>query len=148
MVQSLIEQNFDAYTRRARLSPALIVVLPVASVALMLFPNKLTLLGILVSLLVGFGGAALLAQVGRDMGKQKEQSLFAIWEGGKPTTRILRHSTAPNVKVLALRHSKLQTLLPNLHLPTAAEEIVSADQADETYEACATFLHNKRKCTR
>ncbi len=145
MVQSLIEQNFDAYTRRARLSPALIVVLPVASVALMLFPNKLTLLGILVSLLVGFGGAALLAQVGRDMGKQKEQSLFAIWEGGKPTTRMLRHSTTSNAKVLALRHSKLQTLLPSLHLPTAAEEIASADQADETYEACATFLRNKTR---
>ncbi len=100
MIQNLIEQNFDVYTRRACLSSALIIVLPVASVVLMLFPNKLTFLGILVSLIVSFGGAALLAQVARDMGKQKEPKLFAIWDGGKPTTRMLRHSTAPNAKIL------------------------------------------------
>lgn len=144
MVQSLIEQNFDAYTRQARLRPALIVVLPVALVAVMFFPGDLTLLGVLVSLLVGCGGTALLAQVGRDMGKQKEESLFKGWKG-KPTTRMLRHCNAPNASILAMRHHKLQTLLPNLRLPTAVEEVASPEKADEIYEACAAFLRNKTR---
>ncbi|MBD2463386.1 hypothetical protein H6G89_20345 [Oscillatoria sp. FACHB-1407] len=144
MVQGLIEQNFDTYTRRARLGPALIVVLPVALVVVMFFPSELTLLGILVSVLVGCGGAALLAQIGRDMGKQKEESLFELWNG-KPTTRSLRHRDVVNASLLAMRHNKLQTLLPNLRLPTAAEEIASPDKADEVYEACATFLRNKTR---
>lgn len=144
MVQSLIDQNFDTYTRRARLSPALIIVLPIALVVVMFFPSELTLLGILVSLLVGCGGATLLAQIGRDTGKQKEASLFSQW-AGKPTTRILRHRHTTNASMLAMRHSKLQALLPTLQLPTATAEAAAPDQADEIYEACTTFLRNKTR---
>lgn len=145
VLQSWFEHNLDTYTRRARLSPALIVVLPLALAALMFFPNEFTLLGVLVSVLVCCGGTALLAQVGRDMGKTKEERLFANWDGGKPTTRMLRHGTAPNKTILMQRHSKLQELLSNLQLPSASEEAASPGSADEIYEACATFLRGKTR---
>ena len=145
MVQSWFEHNLDTYTRRARLSSALVVVLPLTLSTLIFFPNELTLLGVIVSLLVCCGGTALLAQVGRDMGKGKEENLFTSWDGGKPTTRILRYSTAPNLMVLAQRHQKLQELLPNLPIPTEADEAANPKKANEAYEACVAFLRGKTR---
>jgi len=145
MVQKWFEHNLDTYTRRARLSAALVVVLPLALSTLMFFPNEFTLLGVIVSLLVCCGGTALLAQVGRDMGKGKEENLFTSWDGGKPTTRILRHRTAPNLMVLAQRHKKLQELLPDLSIPTEADEAANPKKADEAYEVCIALLRGKTR---
>jgi len=145
MTQSWFENNLDTYTQRARLRPALIVVLPLVLVVLTFFPNEFTSLGIVVSVLGCCGGIALLAHFGRDMGKKKEEPLFASWNGGKPTTRMLRHSTAPNPILLVERHSKLQTLLLNQKLPTASEEAASPASADKIYEACTNLLIQKTR---
>jgi len=144
MVQSLFEQNLDVYTRRARLGPALIAILPVVLTVLAFFPNEFTLLGMLVSILVCCSGTALLAQIGRDMGKQKEEKLFGLWKG-KPTTQLLRYSNTKNTKVLAQRHSKLQSLLPSLQMPTAQEEASNPEHVDEIYEAWAAHLRTKTR---
>jgi hypothetical protein len=144
MLQSFFEQNLDIYTRRSRLSPALITALPITLTALMFFPNEYALLGVFVSLLVYCGVTVLLAQVGRDMGKQKEEALFESW-GGKPTTRLLRHRQTSNLLVLTQQHRKLQAMLPNLSLPTALEESDSLSWADKTYEACAAYLRNQTR---
>lgn len=140
MIHGWIEQNLDTYTRRARLKPALVVIFPFVLSVLMFFPTELTLLGIVVSLALFCGGTAVLAQIGRDLGKQKEPELFAMWEGGKPTTRMLRHSTATNRIILERQHRKLQTLLPDLNIPSALEEANNPEIADEIYDACTSFL--------
>jgi hypothetical protein len=145
MVQNWIESNFDAYTIRARLRPALIVILPVALAVLIFFPNDLTNLGLLVSLIVAFGGTYLLSQIGRNMGKSKEDLLFAQWEGGKPTTRILRHSTSTNLVILEQRHNKLKKLFPSLKIPNISEESKLPEKADQIYDACVKLLIGKTR---
>ena len=84
MVKNFFDQSFDVYTRRARLSPALITILPIALTVILFFPSEAALLGLLASLLVCGGGTALLAQLGRDSGRRKEAQLFDSWDG-KPT---------------------------------------------------------------
>lgn len=145
MIYTWIEQNLDTYTRRARLKPALIVIFPFVLSVLFFFPNELTLLSILVSLGLFCGGTAVLAQTGRDLGKQKEPDLFSTWEGGKPTTCLLRHRTATNKIMLERQHRKLQSLLPDLKIPSASEEADAPELADETYEACVAFLRSSTR---
>src|SRR3989442_4065228 len=94
--------TFDAYTLRARILPTLIVGLPIGLAALAWFPKSASWWGPISGLVVGAGGVALLAQVGRDWGKRKQPRLFESW-GGEPTTRLLRHRDAPNAVLLQRR---------------------------------------------
>jgi hypothetical protein len=144
MVQNFFDQSFDVYTRRARLSPALITILPIALTVILFFPSELTLLGLLASLLVCGGGTALLAQLGRDSGRRKEAQLFARWDG-KPTTRFLRHRNAQNSMILARRHRQLQDLLPDIRIPNTAAENADPIAADEIYDFCVKYLRDNTR---
>ena len=81
----------------------------------------------------------LVSQLGRDLGRKKEKSLFAAW-GGKPTTRMLRHRDADNQVTLQRRHQRLKKLLPEITLPSPQEEHDNPGAADDVYETCSTFL--------
>ncbi len=136
--------SFDTYTLRARLLPTLIVGLPVGLAALAWFPKSETWWGPISGLVVGAGGVALLAQLGRDWGKRKQPRLFASW-GGEPTTRLLRHRDAPNTVLLERRHRKLKALLPDQQIPTREQELADPQQADVVYQACAALLKEKTR---
>jgi len=126
---------FDSYTYKARFQPALLATLPLGLATLSWFPNSTSTLGMFWGLVVWSGGAALLAQIGRDFGKMKEPNLFEKW-GGKPTTWLLRHRNAPNRVLLTVRHSKLQALFQNVKIPDASAEEKDPSKADEVYENC------------
>ena len=134
----------DPYVRRARLQPALLVALPGALAVLAWFPTDAAAAATVWSLIAWTGGTALLAQVARDRGKAKEPDLFAQWSG-KPTTRLLRHRDTTNPVLLQRRHEKLQALLPDLAMPSAAEETMDTDKADAVYDACTAFLLEKTR---
>lgn len=136
--------SLDAYDRKARLQPALVVALPLIFSGLAWFPEGIISWGTLGSVLAYGGGAALLVQFGRDMGKKREPWLFETW-GGKPTTKLLRHRGAANQALLAQRHEKLDELIPGIDLPTAEEEAENPKQADDVYEACTSFLRERTR---
>src|SRR5690348_9817710 len=81
---------FDTYTRRARFEPALVVILPLGLAAIAWFPDGIPGWKILSALIITFGGAALMSQLARDLGKRKEPALWKSW-GGPPTSQLLRH---------------------------------------------------------
>lgn len=135
-----MSRYFDRYTVVARIQPALLVALPLALLTLAWVPGGVLGTGPLWGFIVAGGGTALLAQLGRDLGRQKEPKLFKGW-GGAPATRKLRHREPENNKdILARHHSKLQELLPNQHIPTDEEELAEPDEADKKYEAVVAFL--------
>ena len=134
----------DPYVRRARLQPALIVALPLALAVLTWFPDVSVTVGTVWSLVAWCGGTTLIAQVARDAGKGKEPGLYALW-GGKPTTRLLQHVKSANRVLLGRRHDKLRALLPEVHIPTAEEEVADPARAVETYEACVQFLRDNTR---
>jgi len=125
--------------RRARFQPAVIVALPLGLATLAISPNGIAGWGAVWSLFVFCGGTALMVQIARDLGKGKEPWLYKRW-GGKPTTRLLRHRNTSNKVILSRRHQKLQTLLPGIQIPTAAEEEADPNGADEIYDACTAHL--------
>jgi len=134
----------NAYVRRARLEPALIVALPLGLATLAWSPGGVFGWGLVWSLFVFCGGTALAAQVARDSGKRKEPVLFQMW-GGKPTTRLLRHRDAPNKIVLLRRHQKLQSLMSGIQIPTEKQEEINPRAADEVYDACSAYLLEKTR---
>ena len=122
----------DTYTFRARIQPALVVVLP---------------LGFLMFALLGAaGGTAVVAQVGRERGRKKEPNLWKSW-GGPPTTRLLRHRRQEGDDALApgLRRQVEEWI--GYPLPTEQEEEANPSWADTKYEEAVTSLREATRDT-
>lgn len=134
----------DAYTRRARLTPALIVVLPLGLAVIAVSSDGLKAWTALWSVFVWAGGTALMAQLARDRGKRKEPELFQSW-GGKPTTQLLRYRGCENSILVTRRHGALQKAIPDLHLPSEAEERVDPSASDHAYDTCVKWLLEKTR---
>ncbi|KKM67591.1 hypothetical protein LCGC14_1469610 [marine sediment metagenome] len=132
--------KFDGYTVQARLKPSLLVWLPVALAIVAWWPEKFVGWGFLVGISATCGLTLLLAEVGRDQGKQKEKMLFERW-GGKPTTQLLRHrDDRIDANTKARYHQKLETLVPGVTLPTRQEEDADREAADAAYSSCVRYL--------
>jgi hypothetical protein len=135
-----MEIKLNTYTTKARLLPALIVVLPLSISIFSINPEGILGWNILWSLLVYSGVTILISEFGRDMGKTKESKLHKLW-GGKRSLQLLRHSNNPNSTLLKIRHKKLEKLI-NLNLPSIEEEQNNPNSADEAYEICIRYLCN------
>lgn len=131
--------GMDQYDRRARLMPALLVILPATLAVVALAPDAVLGWGGGIALIVQAGGSFLLAQFVGDIGKRKEPKLFESF-GGRPTERLLSHQHAPNKVILADRHKKLGKLFPKIKIPTAADEQRDPEGALEIYTACCDKL--------
>jgi len=91
--------------------------------------------------------SALLSQLGRDVGKRNEPALFARW-GGAPTTVMLRHRSdltrvrSVRMNSQAVQHARalIGDLVPDLPLPTAAQEQTDPAAADARYAAVVAAL--------
>ncbi len=134
---------FDRYVFQARLMPTLTVAFPVAVLAAVVVPvDELGLKAL--SGLVTMVLMTLLAQIGRDAGREKEPGLFRAW-GGKPSTRKLRHRDSDlNQLTLAKLHERLAGAT-GAPAPTPKEEAADPEAADVVYEAYGDHL---REATR
>jgi len=135
----------DHYTFQARLLPALIVVLPLGLVVVVFQPSQSAAINFLAGALVSFGLTALLSQLGRDLGKRKEADFFTK-TGGKPSTLMLSfRSSTLDRETLARCHAKLQSMVPNLRMPTQEEESKNTTDAFVKYDSCVSFLREKTR---
>lgn len=140
----VVSDLLDPYSRRARLQPALLAILPLGLALLAWYPTEAKTLGLVWAIVVSAGGTALLAQIARERGKRLEQRLFDSW-GGKPSTVLLRHLGCRNKAILAQRHTKLRKLFPDLSIPSVDEETAHPTHADHVYEACVNGLLEKTR---
>jgi hypothetical protein len=144
MAKLTIFEVKDVYNRRARLQPAFIVALPLGLTILAWSPDGLKGWTVLWTLFVWAGGTALLTHLARDLGKRKEPSLFQEW-GGKPSTRMLRYADCENEVLVARRHDSLQKALPDLRIPTKAEELSDPKRSDDIYDVSVKWLLEKTR---
>jgi len=137
--------KFDYYTLVARLLPTYLVILPLVLLCFILFPDIQNFYGILAGIFVPFGVTVLLAQIGRDAGKQKESWLFSSW-GGIPTNNMLSniHSTIDK-NSLKRYHQKLEKLIPGLEIPTEDEERGNPDKALQIFQSCTKYLRENTR---
>lgn len=129
----------DPYSMRARLQPALFALLPPLVVVFVLFPTAWEPVKVGGAILAAVGGALFLSQFVRDLGRQREPSLFSAW-GGKPSLAMLRHRDHRLPPVVKLRYHAALSALMGSPMPTAADEAASPTLADECYEAASRWL--------
>ena len=97
-------------------------------------------------LLGAAGGTAVVAQVGRELGRRKEPNLWNSW-GGPPTTRLLRHRCLPGDSTLSpgLRQQVEEWI--GYPLPTQEKEEACPEWADTKYEKAVTSLREATRDT-
>lgn len=136
-----IEAPFDTYSTRARLVPALLVLLPPLTALALLTPGVYkSLTSVLTSFGATVAGLMFLAHIVRERGRKIQSSLFRQW-GGAPTTSWLRHGDSridPNTK--ERYHRFLEGHVANLKLPTVEEERADPAKADAAYESATNWL--------
>jgi hypothetical protein len=130
----------DRYERKARLYPALLLVMPVAVVTGCGLGASLSRVEAAAGLVVSCGGLLLLAQVARDAGKRKERTLFDKW-GGTPSASIFRHVDVRVDRITKGRyHKRMSGLVKNAKAPSAENEAADPIAADEVYTSWSTYL--------
>lgn len=145
---SVMDWVTDPYNRRARLQPALFVMLPILLVGLLLYPEMETRAATFLTMLAYFGGSVLLTQLGRERGKKIEPVLFDMW-GGKPSVALIRHGdTRLNSLTKSRHHQFLQKNVPHFKLPSKDQEEQSPSAADEVYQAATDWLLSKTRDTK
>lgn len=135
---------FDEYTFRARIVPALtVIVIPVIGFLCWFpafSPTQLALAALLPIVLT-----AIFSQLGRDQGKALEPELFEKW-GGQPSVQLLRYRDGRLPKdTLARYRSKLQTINSNIQWPTELEEMADPNEADRRYHSICLFLRESTR---
>lgn len=131
----------DTYNIRARVAPCVIVFLPLVLAVISWWPGEAKWPGVLAGMGVSLALGTLLSQLGRDLGKEKQQALFEQW-GGVPTTQLLSHrSSSLNPNTLRRYHDALRQLRPDLRIPRSKEEeLADVQAADSSYTSCVDSL--------
>ena len=130
----------DQYDRKARLRPALLCGLPLATLIVLLIPKLGAILGSIGVVVVYCGGSILLVQIGRDLGKALEERLYQLW-GGEPSVAMLRHTDSRLPKPTKDRYrSFLSLAVPGLTLASVQEEEAHPEQADVGYDSANRWL--------
>ncbi len=129
----------DAYTFRARVQPAFMVVLPLGIFLFALLPELPLFVSAFVGLLGAAGGTAVMAQVGRELGRRKEPDLWEGWDG-PPTTRLLRHRrTSGDIELGSGLREQFERWIEH-SLPTEREEETCPEWSDVQYEEAIRAL--------
>lgn len=139
--------EFNTYSLKARVYPSVIVLLPCFILAIVYVTNVELYYHYFTSFACLGVFSFVLAQIGRDNGKKKENGLFKHW-GGKPTSMILRHSNDHlDVHTKKRFHTKLEQTIPDIKIPTHEEEMENLQAADVIYDSCTKFLISKTRDT-
>src|SRR4051794_12470501 len=101
----------DTYSRRARLLPVALVILPPVMAAATWVPLR-TFAPIATLLLSGFGFGVLLAELSRDLGKRRERDLWASWNGSPTVRRLRLREVATNAAARYRWRSRIAILAP------------------------------------
>jgi len=125
----------DPYSRRARLLPAMITIMPVAIAATLWLP-ALRIAPLTTILFSWFGIGVLLAEFSRDLGKHRQVKLWRSW-GGSPTVRRLRLCIpSENAAARERWRARLATLAPDTPLLAEGDEANDPERADQVIEVC------------
>lgn len=133
-MKGFIGSIVDPYERKARVTPALLVLLPILVPFAANYGSKLPSIASVLGLLGACGAVYALANISRGRGKKLEEKLLETW-GGMPTTIALRHRGTHLDSVSKARyHAEICTKL-GMRLPTEAEEKHDPARADDYYIA-------------
>ena len=136
----LVDNLFDSYSRRARLYPAFIAILPVI-VLIAVYTHWLDFQASnLVWLILAGAGLIALSDFARQRGKAVEKCLLGEWQGF-PSITLLRHRDHTiDPQTTSRYHRAAERLIDGLSMPTLADEERDPEAADKAYETVTNFL--------
>jgi len=134
----------DGYIWAARVCPVLIVALPVGLATYAWVPDVFSGSNMAWPVTLFGGVALLLAQLGRDRGRDREPFLFSLWHG-KPTTRMLRHRDTTYDSITLTRYHDKLGAATGCRAPTPDEELIDPEASDEVYESYVEFLKERTR---
>lgn len=138
----------DTYERKARLYPALLLLMPVGVVLCLGLGPNFTVTKAICGLLMTCGGLLLLSQIARDGGKRREPGLFTKW-GGMPSIAIFRHRDKRIDSVTKAKyHAQMAKLVPGANAPSLEFETADPDAADQVYRAWSTYVRVNTRDTK
>ena len=145
---SALSQILDGYERKARLYPALVLLAPVATLAVAVMLPTLSTVKAIVALIIACGGALFLSQLARDKGKKSESKLFEEW-GGMPSVTIFRHRDTRIDPITKERyHKKLAALVKETSVPSPADEMAAPETVENVYRAWSTYVRVNTRDTK
>lgn len=135
----------DPYDRKARLTPGLLVVLPLLVPLVCVYGTRNPVLAGVVALFSGCGAMFALANITREQGKRIEEKLIKEW-GGMPTTIALRHCDKVVLDSVskARYHSLIEDKL-GIKMPTVQEESSNPEGADDAYVGATKLLRERTR---
>jgi hypothetical protein len=133
----------DAYTRKARLAPAVLAGLP-ALVLLIAAALKPTAESSQAAALIA-ALTLLICSVVRDRGRRIEPELWRAW-GGPPTTARLRWLSPEETAATHSLHERV-TATTGIALPDPPSEANAPEQADRDYEHAVLVLRERTRDT-
>lgn len=122
----------DPYELKARITPGLLVALPILVPLVSVYGVKNPVLTGVFGLLCGCGAVYALASIARGRGKQLEERLVQSW-GGMPTTIALRHRDSFLDSVSKARYHQAIRSKLGIEMPTPEEEAADPAKADDKY---------------
>ena len=126
----LVAKVTDPYERRARLYPALLVLLPLFAMVALLYAPQAASFTAALTIAVSCGGLYLLTNLSREFGERLEERLFQRW-GGKPTTQLLRHRDKTIDAVTKRRYHSFLASKINHSFPDEEQERNNPEAADQ-----------------
>lgn len=138
-MRALFELLTDPYDRQARATPALMVVLPLLLPVVTQYGLKHPALTAIFAVMSSCGAIYTLSSIARGRGKVLETKLVAEW-GGLPTTIALRHRDKHLDSVTKRGYHEAIASKLNIKMPSAEEERLNPDAADEAYKAAGVKL--------
>lgn len=134
----------DQYERKARVTPGLIVALPIVVPLVLTYGSQDPLLTALLGILGASGALYALANIARGRGKKLEETLVKDW-GGMPTTLALRHRDFFLDRTSKITYHRLIAEKLGITLPTEDEETASPDMADDAYIGATRRLRERTR---
>lgn len=138
-MRALFELLTDPYDRQARATPALMVVLPLLLPVVARYGLKHPALTAILAVMSSCGAIYTLSSIARGRGKVLETKLVAEW-GGLPTTIALRHRDKHLDSVTKRGYHEAIASKLNIKMPSAEEEQLNPEAADEAYKAAGVKL--------
>lgn len=134
----------DTYDVRARLTPAMLALVPVVAIAIGVHHAEMKPNAALMSLFGFLGIFYFLSTLCREMGKRQEERLFVKW-GGKPSTQLLRHGDTFLDAVTKSRYHRFLEKCVDAPFPSAPLEQSSPQDADAVYQSGVRWLLGKTR---
>lgn len=137
-----IPSALDTYGRNAWLRPALIISLPITSLAIVIFVTGPPWWAGMSSIICSSGIIYYAADIVQSLGKAKENHLWSKW-GAAPTTLLLSYLQNPNTDQVDRYHDKLKQIDSSLKIPTIRQEQKHPEESLNAYVTATKFLISK-----